>query len=277
MPLRRSERMRQWQAHHEHLVAFLGRSDDDPLRGLSARDVSMFRRMQHIFQNIGSLTVAQTDAVQRLYDRMRATPIAEVPMLVVPATRDTATWIRNGNYVLVDQFGASDRYQIYTVSRGPLTGKRIIKRETEGRFMGFAFLNSDGSFSLWRRFNGEARNHTIIRGRKLLELLNSTYAREQVAAGNMDLHFDASGGWTIRIIAQCRGCNRRLQDVVSLREGLDADCRPDATVLEAQLQDAIEAVHRPLVRRARRRNEPEPSATPGSADILDQIEGTEIL
>jgi hypothetical protein len=78
-----------------------------------------------------------------------------------PAEAWAAPQIPNGDYIIKLRRGMSDiatfYYRVYTVSSGPLSGKRIVKHRHEGGiFKGFGFVTNNGGFSLWRRYASNA-------------------------------------------------------------------------------------------------------------------------
>lgn len=138
------------------------------------------------------------------------------------ATPDQVPHIYNGTYTM-DNGSRHLTFQIYTATRGPLQGKRIVKRQQQyGQFQGFAFVGSDGSLQVWRRFQEQTTELYMVWARELLACLNS---RQNDAPGIDTLtHTSTVGTFTIQRTRSCRRCNRTLTVPTSIESGIGPEC-----------------------------------------------------
>lgn len=73
-----------------------------------------------------------------------------------PATMYQGAAVPNGVFSVTDEDSQdSETFNIHTVTSGPLTGQRALKRKIDGRFKGFGSITRVSGWSLWARFNGE--------------------------------------------------------------------------------------------------------------------------
>lgn len=138
------------------------------------------------------------------------------------ATPDQVPHIYNGTYTM-DNGSRHLTFQIYTATRGPLQGKRIVKRSMlYGQFQGFAFVGADGTLQVWRRFQEQSTELYMEWARELLACLNS---RGNDAPGIDTLtHTSTAGTFTIQRTRSCRRCNRTLTVPTSIESGIGPEC-----------------------------------------------------
>lgn len=170
----------------------------------------------------GSLTDPQLRAVTQAMERIQNAPVRAENAADRAAGPEHCPHIYNGVYTL-DDGNEHLTFQIYTVTRGSLIGKRIVKRQLEyGQFQGFAFVGQDGTLQLWRRFADQATELYVEWAKILLEQLNQ---RANAVEGADTIHFELHAhDWTINRSRACRRCNRALTVPTSIEQGIGPEC-----------------------------------------------------
>lgn len=175
----------------------------------------------------GSLTDRQVTAVLRNVTGERAPRYARQGARPGAALAEQVEWLPNGTYT-IDDGGNHLVYKIYTVTRGNLAGKRIIKiQHRNGEFNGFASLNISGGMNLWSRFEADADDTYVVWCHKLLQALKTIHdaggnLRQEVAS--YTLPADGDRTWTVSVSRECLRCNRPLTDPTSIARGLGNEC-----------------------------------------------------
>lgn len=208
----------QWRTDNADLVEFI----ETPANRRRSRFIG---RMYESFREWGSLTEPQTRATRNVMRELQG----EVIHFTDEALAEDAAHIFNGTYTINDGIEHLT-YQVYTVRRGSLQGKRIIKRQLNyGQFKGFAFLNRTGDgIRVWRSHaEDEVRNERYIVWARIL--ISALHERSQDGHGTEDTEFEftyAEGsGYTIQASVCCRRCNRDLTDPTSIALGIGPECR----------------------------------------------------
>jgi hypothetical protein len=232
-----------WRAANADVIAFLATQ-------AGGSDRFLVSLAQQVARPGGWLTERQTAAARRNMERAAA-PAA--PAEDASAGPDDAATIFNGVYT-IDVDGRHLTYKIHTVLQGPLTGKRIVKRQHQyGEFQGFGFLNRDGGLSLWRRFNDDAEATYVVWAKRLLELLGTDTVRAAFAAGVGQLNASYDGvEHRISLSRSCRRCNRSLTTPTSIARGIGPECEARlAGDNETVVADARATQQSPVRRAAR--------------------------
>lgn len=204
-----------WVAAHASTVLFVinNRERNDFYRSI----YTGMRRYQ-------SLTPGQLNAVTR--DRERGSAPAREASLDT-ATYDQCEWIPNGKFS-IEHGGEHITIQIHTPVRGRMQGKRLVKRNTPEGFRAFAFILSDGSLSVWRRYSTELEDSKLVEFTKFLLM-----ALKAAHNAGQSLVWDSSnscsvvrGNDTYRLWMEqrCRRCNRALTTPQSVQDGIGPDC-----------------------------------------------------
>jgi hypothetical protein len=221
----RVQRRAAWRTTNADVIAFLASYVGNDVFLTSVRDQ---------LARYTSLTERQTTVVR---ERMASSAVARQNAADTAATPDQVPHIYNGTYTM-DNGTRHLTFQIYTVTRGPLQGKRIVKRQLQyGEFQGFAFVNADGTLGVWRRFAEQSNELYMQWARILLSCLN---ARSNDAPGIDTLtHHLVEGDFTIQRTRACRRCNRQLTVPTSIESGIGPECaRRDASANRTQVADA---------------------------------------
>lgn len=123
------------------------------------------------------------------------------------------TAITDGTYTLAYKDGSHFTFEVETVKKGALEGKRIISylagSDNTNDFRGFAFLDETDCVILWKKF----RDGTLVERAKHLQILFTMPDRLEQAG--MD-YAVASGC--------CRRCRRKLTVPTSIHRGYGPDC-----------------------------------------------------
>lgn len=80
------------------------------------------------------------------------------------------------------QFFYGEEFQIYTVQRGTLQGRRVIKvRDAAGPggWRAFAYVGRDGGFELWARFQNHADESYVLHAHDMIDALRHTSSMRQ--------------------------------------------------------------------------------------------------
>lgn len=202
-----------WRAANEDVIVFLASYTGTDRFLTSVRD-SLARYT--------SLTERQTASVR---DHMRSTTTARRNAADAAATPDQVPHIYNGTYTM-DNGSRHLTFQIYTATRGPLRGKRIVKRQLQyGEFQGFAFVNADGTLGVWRRFEQQSNDLYMVWARILLAGLNN---RDNDAPGVDQIQMVGNDPtpvtFTVQRTRSCRRCNRQLTVPTSIESGIGPEC-----------------------------------------------------
>lgn len=203
------------------------------------------RSLQRGLLRYGSLTQLQHAAAVRNMQREQAEGTEDDHARV-----DNCTNIFNGKYT-VDAAGEHMVFEIATVRRGGLEGKRIVKYVRGESKTGFAFLGRDGSLRVWRRYAGDRRWERIIEwGKVALEYAPAFSAVPQIG-GAPRIRIE-SNGWTIQLARKCRRCNRELTVPTSIEAGIGPECmsreaeRTRAARLDATIVADVEPFQRAM-------------------------------
>lgn len=235
MPSDSSERVA-WRAANADIIEFI----NTPANQRRSRFIA---RMAESFREWGSLTESMTRATRNI--------MGELSGDAAPATQealaDDAPHIPNGTFTIND--GSEHlTFQVYTVRRGPLQGKRILKRQLAyGEFKGFAFLNADGAgIRVWRAMaEDEVRNERyIVWARALITALHemSTDGNMPTDTSEFEFTYAANTAFIIQASVFCRRCNRALTDPTSIALRIGPECRN----LEQTARTAAAAPHEPV-------------------------------
>lgn len=128
------------------------------------------------------------------------------------------TQVFNGAHTIQNrQTGEHRTFEIYTVRRGQLKGKRIIALLTgpdnNSHYKKFAFLNTDGTISVWKKYRSYTNKKSIW---------------EMYALMIKAIIIDKIQNWTDKYDQQveksCLICSRRLTNPTSLETGIGPEC-----------------------------------------------------
>lgn len=182
----------------------------------------------------------QLDLARNIYDRLAADGVRDVSRAEyeqTPVTEENidpenpgrsraarvgqCSHIHNGEYE-VQENNITVRYQIYTPTRGPLQGMRVIKRPAQdGLWKGFAFLGQDATLVLWQQFVREHRMAYVRRARLLIAALNSP---EAALAQQEERDWFTHGGTRVDMgVVRCQRCNVRLRGAQECGSGFCAE------------------------------------------------------
>ncbi len=121
--------------------------------------------------------------------------------------------VTNGTYTLAYKDGSHFTFEIETIKKGALQGKRIISYldgpDNESNFRGFAFLSDTNTVYVWMKF----RNSHLVERAEHLEILFNMPERLETAGMAYAL---ASGN--------CRHCRRKLTVPASINRGYGPIC-----------------------------------------------------
>jgi hypothetical protein len=201
-------------------------------------------------QTRGYVTLRQAQAAYNIMARHNGAEEAltggnEGAPVEAAATPEQAVHIYNGIYTLSD--GVQHlTYRIHTVQNGSLAGKRIIKKQNNyGQFEGFAFLNSNGTIAVWRRYQEQAHERFIVWAKHLISMLANETVAGHFATGTSEHSYTAPDEitmlhhfnneqvapeeitdttWRISLGRLCRRCNRALTTPTSIRDGIGPEC-----------------------------------------------------
>jgi hypothetical protein len=122
----------------------------------------------------------------------------------------------NGEFTIKSPEGEHRTFQIKTVRKGALEGKRILSLLTGQSnltdYTGFAFLVDDKNFIIWNKYRTEKR------WQQYADML-----RDMILRGNDS--FFAKKGYTLLESTVCRICNRKLTEPESIESGIGPECR----------------------------------------------------
>lgn len=177
---------------------------------------SFMVEMREALRRWGSLSDGQLKGVLNcmLAEARRNAPKTETPkdesaVIDAPAVCNVAVVVE-GTFTLVGDSGNYRTLRIKTA--GPnsnLAGKRIASflsgPDNESSYSGFAFVNDDGSFKVWKRF---ADNQSL------------TSALRALLTGDME----AAGMAYALESGNCYRCGRKLTVPASINRGLGPDC-----------------------------------------------------
>lgn len=130
----------------------------------------------------------------------------------------------NGAHTIQNrQTGEHRTFEIFTVRKGQLKGKRIIALLTgpdnNSHYKRFAFLNSDGSISVWKKYRSESNKKSIW---------------EMYALMIKAIIIDKNQNWTDKydqlLEGTCIKCNRRLTHHTSIVTGIGPECAKKGNV-----------------------------------------------
>jgi hypothetical protein len=126
------------------------------------------------------------------------------------------------------------RYRLYLVQSGQLAGQRIVKvkHPDSNVYKGFAFLNRDGSISLWRRFADDARAQYVQVAAHLFQSLSDTAVMTDLRVASRTpfyVHSPIAGvAWVVGLNVRCSVCNETCNGDRSVSSGLCAQHLPSA-------------------------------------------------
>lgn len=218
MPAMTDEQRQEWRDANADLIAYIS-NDDNCLRS------RFINAMRGSYIQWGSLTEAQTIATANI---MRESVTSERG-IEEAALGHECPYIPNGTFTI----GAGDThwtFRIYTARRGPLQGKRIIKRlMQDGTYKGFAFVTRTGSVRVWRSYyEDEAAGEAYIgASRLLLTALEGNYDRQSTEWSGT--YVSGNTHYSVQASTVCRVCNRQLTEPESIRLGIGPDCRRTPT------------------------------------------------
>lgn len=116
----------------------------------------------------------------------------------------------NGAVTITSPTGAHRTFQVKTVQKGSLEGKRIVQllagddNTPDGSWLGFGFVQDNGRVNVWTRHRGTDFE-------KFARMLEAP--ERYIAKGCTYLHE-----------SKCRRCNRRLTDPESIETGIGPVC-----------------------------------------------------
>lgn len=123
-----------------------------------------------------------------------------------PAEAWDVPTIPNGDYRVIHNDGTAEvfDYRVHLVTRGQLTGKRIIKfKGDDGIFRGFGFITKAGGFRLWSRFSESRDEDFVLFAEKMIA---TTFQR--VDPGEYVLRIqDTFDYYDLSITPRCIQCN----------------------------------------------------------------------
>lgn len=223
-------------------------ANNDLIEWLESRDgsSSFLTSLLESYRQFGSLTEAQTRSARAIMsENDEVSPEAD-------CNEDAGVW--NGEYTVLAG-DVRERFLIYTVQRGSLLNKRIIKRRTPegyGGWKGFAFLTRDGDMRLWRRFREDENEPYVLMAAELVRCLRDNRISiisnsRNSAAGVVDVAVQG-GELTVRIEgrAQCRYCNR----LATLITGMCSRHTRETSPLAEPSSSAREAIYSRAERRS---------------------------
>ena len=121
--------------------------------------------------------------------------------------------VQDGRYTLVYKDGTYFTFQIETMTKGKLVGRRIVSYlsgpDNESAYTGFAFLNPDNRVQVWKRY----ANYGMVEKARHLTMLFTM--PERLEEAGMD-YATRSG--------RCRRCGRTLTVPTSIHRGYGPDC-----------------------------------------------------
>lgn len=218
MPYISPEERERWRAANADLIEYIA----VPANQRASRFIAS---MHAAFEQYGSLTEPQTSAARNVMRELTEGTGSDDSN--APALADDAVHILNGTYTIND--GSQHlTFQVYTVRRGALQGKRIIKRQLQySEFKGFAFLTRSGGIKVWRsHYEDEARNERyIVWARILVAALNENGRDGHSTESEYEFTYAQDSGYQIQASVVCRRCNRALTDPTSISIGIGPECR----------------------------------------------------
>lgn len=134
---------------------------------------------------------------------------ADAVSLDVPV-QSTFAAPHDGTYSLVWNDGTYRTLKVHTPKQGNLAGKRIAAflrgQDNEGDYTGFAFINDNGTFAIWKRF----RDNTDLR-----TALQALCQPEKAAEAGLAYALESGN---------CYRCGRKLTVPASIHAGMGPDC-----------------------------------------------------
>lgn len=124
----------------------------------------------------------------------------------------------NGAHTIQNrQTGEHRTFEIHTVRKGQLKGKRIIALLTgpynNSSYKKFAFLNYDGTISVWKKYKSETNKKSIWEMYALM-----------IKAIIIDKIQDWTDKYDQQVEKTCLICSRRLINPASLETGIGPEC-----------------------------------------------------
>lgn len=179
--------------HLDEIGAFFKRSD-------SAEDIAA----------VGIRLAEIIEQGREAYKALRAKPVAPV---AAPVIEDAPKGIADATYTVSVSDTEWYTVKIDTKESGSLAGKRIASflagPDNESDFVGFAFVNEDGTVAVWKRFRSEGYAPYV-------EALNTVMGYPTLADEFRTAYAMKSG--------KCARCGRKLTVPASLNRGLGPDC-----------------------------------------------------
>lgn len=142
--------------------------------------------------------------------------------------------IPNGVFhVTEDATGEEFRFQIYTVQRGTLAGRRVVKVADPagpGGWRAFAYVGRTGAFELWARFRSHSDQPYVKAAKKLLTIL-----------GRRTENLRSQGIVVTVRVQHCFICNELCTtDAISI--GVCANHAPNIDPVPDRLSEALDSV-----------------------------------
>lgn len=176
----------------------------------AGEDIRYDGHAHHAGQNTCDYWREQEQARRDRADQDRADAASLVEDMPASVVQSTFAAPHDGTYSLVWNDGTYRTLRIHTPKQGNLAGKRIAAflrgADNDGDYTGFAFVNDNGTFNVWKRF----RDNTDLR-----MALGALCQPERAAEAGLAYALESGN---------CYRCGRKLTVPTSIHNGLGPDC-----------------------------------------------------